>query len=66
MAPSNPIMMETDMMYLCCESYHLLAVSDDRMFIFIVLIFPIHRQIFFWNYCQLFISFIVYNSPDDS
>ena len=48
MAPSNLLMMPTDMMYLFCELYHLLAVSDDHiMFIFIVLIFPIHRQIYF-------------------
>ena len=46
MAPSNLLMMPTDMMYLFCELYHFLAVSYDHiMFIFIiVLIFPIHRK----------------------
>ena len=32
---------------LFCELYRLLAVSVDRMLIFIVLIFPIHRQILY-------------------
>ena len=34
---------------LFCELYRLLAVSVDRMLIFIVLIFPIQRKILYWN-----------------
>ena len=44
------LMMPSNMTHLFPGLYHLLTLSDNDTFIFIILIFPIHRPILFSNY----------------
>ena len=51
MAPSNPLMMLTNMLCLFCGLYHLLPLSDNDAYIFIA----VGQSIFFlfYNICFL-------------
>ena len=47
MAPSNPLMMPTNMMYLCCMIYHQLTLFGDDTFIFLLLLLLLAIPLFF-------------------